>query len=352
MIDELVANTVGGTWLRQRRFFAWVSGGSLTAALAADWLTATWDQNAALYACGPAAAVVEEIAGTWLKDLLGLPPEASFAFTTGCQLPHSPAWPLPAMRCCAMPGGMSAPRGCSVPHRCASSPVTSDTARSTAPCAISAWAPAALSPCRPTRTAESIPPPSGRSSRPVGPTIVVLDAGDLNIAAFDPFAELIPLAKAAGAWVHIDGAFGLVACASRSKRPLLAGIDRADSWATDGHKWLNVPFDSGLAAGDREAHRASMTISANYIAAEGGARDQINWNPEWSRRARGFALYAALRELGRTGVDSSSTAACAGPGPRNRDWYPDWRGGAVDAALEPGFGPLSRPAPGSHGSGS
>jgi aromatic-L-amino-acid decarboxylase len=314
VIDELVANTVGGhLGYASGRFFAWVSGGSLTAALAADWLTATWDQNAALYACGPAAAVVEEIAGTWLKDLLGLPPEASFAFTTGCQLAHFTC--LAAARHAVLrdagwdvgaEGLFGAP-----PVRV----VTSDQRHGSVDRAVRYLGLGARSLIAvPTDADGRINPATFRAvvTPGQGPTIVVLDAGDLNIAAFDPFAELIPLAKAAGAWVHIDGAFGLVACASRSKRPLLAGIDRADSWATDGHKWLNVPFDSGLAVvRDREAHRASMTISANYIAAEGGARDQINWNPEWSRRARGFALYAALRELGRTGVEQLVDRSCA-----------------------------------------
>jgi glutamate/tyrosine decarboxylase-like PLP-dependent enzyme len=141
---------------------------------------------------------------------------------------------------------------------------------------------------------------------------VVLDAADLNVAAFDPFAELIPLAHATGAWVHVDGAFGLFARASRAKRHLLAGVEAADSWATDGHKWLNVPFDCGFAVvRDVEAHRAAMTLSASYIAAANEARDQIDWNPEWSRRGRGFAVYAALRELGRDGLEALVDRTCA-----------------------------------------
>src|SRR5678815_436805 len=144
------------------------------------------------------------------------------------------------------------------------------------------------------------------------PTIVVLNAGDLHIGAFDPFDKIIPTAKAAGAWVHIDGAFGLIARASRTKRPLSAGIELADSWATDGHKWLNVPYDSGLAfVRDTVAHRASMTASANYISADARARDQVDWNPEFSRRARGFAIYAALRELGRHGLEDLIDRCCA-----------------------------------------
>jgi glutamate/tyrosine decarboxylase-like PLP-dependent enzyme len=147
---------------------------------------------------------------------------------------------------------------------------------------------------------------------PPRPTIVVLDAADLNVAACDPFAELIPLARAAGAWVHVDGAFGLFARASRAKRHLLAGVEEADSWAADGHKWLNVPFDCGVAVvRDAAAHRAAMTVSASYIAPAEEARDQIDWNPEWSRRGRGFAVYAALRELGRGGLEALVDRSCA-----------------------------------------
>ena len=148
-------------------------------------------------------------------------------------------------------------------------------------------------------------------ARDDGPTIVILGAADLNVGAFDAFAELIPAAKKAGAWVHVDGAFGLIARASRSKRHLMMGVDLADSWATDAHKWLNVPFDSGFAViRDRAAHRASMAASASYITHGDSVRDQIDWNPEWSRRARGFAVYAALRELGRNGVEDLIDRSC------------------------------------------
>jgi|GEM_PF-6304724 len=144
-----------------------------------------------------------------------------------------------------------------------------------------------------------------------GPTIVVLSAADLNIGAFDSFSTLIPLAKSHGAWVHVDGAFGLFARASRSQRKHVEGIELADSWATDGHKWLNVPFDCGMFfVRDSEAHFAAMGVTASYIEAENQARDQINWNPEWSRRARGVAVYAALRELGRDGVEQLIDRTC------------------------------------------
>jgi glutamate/tyrosine decarboxylase-like PLP-dependent enzyme len=142
-------------------------------------------------------------------------------------------------------------------------------------------------------------------SRDDRPAIVVLGAADLNIAAFDPFAELIPLAHAAGAWVHVDGAFGLFARANRKYRHKLDGVEQADSWATDAHKWLNVPFDCGIAlVSDADAHRAAMASSASYVQPHAEVRDQFEWNPEYSRRARGVPVYAALKELGRAGVEA------------------------------------------------
>jgi aromatic-L-amino-acid decarboxylase len=148
-------------------------------------------------------------------------------------------------------------------------------------------------------------------SSPSQPTILVLQAGDLNIGAFDDFAKLIPLAKKHGAWVHVDGAFGLWCAATPRLRHLLNGADAADSWTTDGHKWLNVPFDCGYAfVADREAHRASLSHRASYLTHAQEARDQMDWNPEWSRRARGFATYAALRQLGRQGVANLIERTC------------------------------------------
>ena len=145
-----------------------------------------------------------------------------------------------------------------------------------------------------------------------GPFILVLNAGDLNVGACDPFTELIPMAHEAGAWVHVDGAFGLFARASRHHRHRVAGVELADSWVTDAHKWLNVPFDCGIAiVRDRDAHRAAMTLSASYLAPPSSARDPIDWTPEWSRRARGIPVYAALKELGRQGVEAVVDRSCA-----------------------------------------
>ncbi len=148
-------------------------------------------------------------------------------------------------------------------------------------------------------------------SSPSQPTIVILQAGDLNLGAFDDFAKLIPIAKKHGAWVHIDGAFGLWCAASPRLRHFLTGADGADSWTTDGHKWLNVPYDCGYAfVADPEAHRASLSHHASYLTHASDARDQMDWNPEWSRRGRGFATYAALRQLGRQGVAGLIERTC------------------------------------------
>jgi len=305
VIEQLVEDAKNGLLgSAGGRFFAWVIGGSLPSALAADWLTSTWEQNAALYACSPAASVIEEIAGEWIKELLDLPRESSFAFTTGCQIAHFTC--LAAARSAVLKrigwninedGLFSAPpiRVLSSEHR------HSSVDRAIRYLGMGNKSLEALKTDEQGRIqVESLKLALKDNSAPI---ILVLNAADLNIAAFDSFAELIPIAKEAGAWVHIDGAFGLFARASAQKKHLLAGVEMADSWATDGHKWLNVPFDCGIAIiRDREAHRESMTTSASYISSQSNARDQIDWNPEWSRRARGIPVYAALRELGKNGV--------------------------------------------------
>ena len=306
VVDELVADTAGGLNGSQGgRFYGWVIGGGVPAAMAADWLTTVWDQNAALYAATPAAAVVEEVAGAWLKDLFGLPAEASFAFVTGCQMAHVTC--LAAAR-----HGVLRDHGWDVEHRglFGAPPVrvlvnadrhgSVDVALRILGFGLDAIVPVPVDDDRRV-TPQAL---SAALAAGEGPTIVVLQAGELNLAGFDPFAELVPLARAAGAWTHVDGAFGLWAAVSPARRHLVEGLHLADSWTTDGHKYLNVPYDSGLAfVRDARAHRAAMTLSTDYLPASGGAaRDPIDWTPELSRRARGFAVYAALRELGREGL--------------------------------------------------
>lgn len=313
VLDELVAGVDEGLLASGGgRFFAWVIGGALPSALAVDWLTSTWDQNAAMGSCAPGAAVVEELAGTWFKELLGLPREASFAFTTGCQMAHFTAL-------CAARHALLARAGWDVNEEgLFGAPrmrvLTSDCRHGSVDRALRflGLGRRQLISVRSDGDGRVDPRAFEAALRSdSAPTVVVLDAADLNIGACDPFETLIPMAQEAGAWVHIDGAFGLFALASREKRELVKGVLLADSWATDAHKWLNVPFDCGAAfVRDARAHREAMNISASYLVAEGELRDQIDWNPEWSRRARGFPVYAALRELGRDGVESMVDRCC------------------------------------------
>lgn len=314
VIDALVAgaqdgvNRIGGG-----RFYAWVNGGSLPAALAADWLAAAWDQNAGLFAVSPAASVVEEVAGTWLKALLGLPAAASFALVTGCQMAHFTCLAAARHHLLAerswdveRKGLLGAPR---------IRMLTNDQYHGTVPRALrylglgtDVIEPLA-SDDQGCITAEAL---EGAFRRDPGTaTILHLQAGDINTGVFEDFATLIPIAHRYGAWVHIDGAFGLWAAASPEHRHLLAGADGADSWATDGHKWLNVPFDCGYAfVAHPAAHRAAMSHHASYLTHAEQARDELEWTPEWSRRARGFATYAAIRQLGRRGVADLVAGCC------------------------------------------
>jgi len=313
VVSHLVTDTKDGLLgSAGGRFFAWVIGGGLDSALAADWLVSTWDQNAALYGCGPVTAVIEEVAGEWLKELLDLPREASFAFTTGCQLAHMTG--LAAARHALLKrdgwdvetqGLFSAP------------PITllANAQRHTSierAVRFLGLGTRAITPLETDQSGQILPQALEHALRgSSGRAILVLNAADLNVGTCDLFSELIPMARDAGMWVHVDGAFGLFARVSRARRYLVEGIEMADSWATDGHKWLNVPYDCGIAIiRDREAHKAAMTISASYIEAESAARDQIDWNPEWSRRARGVPVYAALKELGRTGVEALIDRCC------------------------------------------
>lgn len=313
VVDDLVDQTRGGhLGSAGGRFFAWVIGGALPSALAADWLAATWDNNAALHACGPASAVVEEVAGQWVKQLLGIEPDASFAFTTGCQMAHVTC--LAAARHALLrdvgwdveaDGLQAAPpiRVFVTEHRHGS------IERAIRFLGLGTNS---IVPLKADGQGRLTPDVLERAlAADAGPTIVVLDAADLNVGAIDPFDTLIPLAKAHHAWVHVDGAFGLWARVSPRHAAKLAGVEQADSWATDAHKWLNTPKDNGIAIiRDSQAHRAAMSVSASYLSSPGGVRDQIDWTPDWTRRARGFAVYAAIRELGREGIADLVDRCC------------------------------------------
>jgi glutamate/tyrosine decarboxylase-like PLP-dependent enzyme len=314
VIDDLVCAVEGGIIdSAGPRFFGWVIGGSLPAALAADWLTSVWDQNAGMYACSPAGAVVEEVAGRWLKDLLGLPSAASFALVTGCQMAHVTCL-LAARHALLARRGWDVEReglAGSPPIRIlTSTEIHGTTVRAVRMVGLGERHVQCLGVDAEGRLSEDALV-AALESAPAEPTIVVLQAGDLNMGAFDEFGRLIPIAKKFGAWVHVDGAFGLWCGASARFRHLLKGVEGADSWATDGHKWLNVPYDCGYAfVADKEAHHGALSARASYLTHADDARDQIDWNPEWSRRGRGFATYAAIRQLGRRGVAELIERTC------------------------------------------
>ncbi len=287
------------------RYFGFVIGGALPAALAADWLTSTWDQNAGLYVGGPSASIVEQVVREWLLELLGLPAHASIGFVTGTQMAHVTGLAAARHHVLAAAGWDVGRDGLHGAPRVrvfvgATRHVTVDRALRLlglgAPTVVAADGRGRL-------RADSLRAALAAGD---GPTIVCAQAGEVNSGAFDPFDELAELTAAARAWLHVDGAFGLWAAVSPRLRHLVAGVERADSWTTDAHKWLNVPYDSGIVlCAHPESHRAAMTVTASYLIQDEGARrvrDQLDWVPEFSRRARGFAVYAALRTLGRAGL--------------------------------------------------
>jgi glutamate/tyrosine decarboxylase-like PLP-dependent enzyme len=293
------------------RYFGFVIGGAVPAAVAADMLTSVWDQNAGLYAGGPAAAVVEEVCRGWLAELLGLPSHVSAAFVTGAQMAHVAA--LAAARHYVL-----AQVGWDVPtDGLAGAPpirvvvgekrhVTID--RALRLLGIGASSLEVVSADDQGRMlVDELPGLGGR------PTIVCGQAGEVNTGASDDLDAIADAANEADAWFHVDGAFGLWAATSPELRHLVRGAERADSWTTDAHKWLNVPYDSGVAfCAHPDAHRAAIGVTAAYLVqADDGERDQMDWTPEFSRRARGFAVYAALRSLGRSGVADLIERSCA-----------------------------------------
>jgi len=287
------------------RYFGFVIGGSVPAARAIDSLVGTWDQNAALFAASPAAAVVEDVAAGWILDLLGLPATASVGFVTGGQMANFTC--LAAARHAVLErvgwdverdGLMGAPRV---------NIVVSAESHATI---LAALRLVGFGSGRAIRVpADAQGRMRGEALRAAlegldGPTIVCAQAGNVDTGAFDELAAIGALTRAQGAWLHVDGAFGLWAGAAPHRRHLVDGLVLADSWATDAHKWLNVPYDSGIAiVADPAAHHGSMTVRGAYLVrGRDGERDNHDWVPESSRRARGFAVYAALRSLGRAGV--------------------------------------------------
>jgi glutamate/tyrosine decarboxylase-like PLP-dependent enzyme len=308
VVDELAADVEDGlVAMGSPRYFGFVIGGSVPAALATDWLTSTWEQNVGLYLGTPAAAVVEEVAAGWLVELLRLPAGTSVGFTTGATMANFTA--LAAARHAVLravgwdveeDGLIGAP------------PIHVVLGADVHVSVLNALRMVGLGRRRATRVPTD---DEGRmraaelgrilAGLPAWPTIVIAQAGEVNSGAFDPLAAVAgAVATRPGTWLHVDGAFGLWAAAAPALRGRMEGHDRADSWSTDAHKWLNVPYDSGLVfIRDVAAHRAAMGVAAAYLPpAPGAERDPFDYVPEMSRRARGFAIYAALRSLGRDGI--------------------------------------------------
>ena len=297
------------------RFFGFVIGGALPAAVAADWLVTAWDQNTGLFTPSPATAVIEEVAGRWILDLLGLPADSSFAFVTGGQMANATALAAARNHVLAAAGWDVEVDGLigAPPIRL----VVGDEVHVTIPRAARLLGLG-------TRAIEHVAVDANGAMvatdlervlaiRPAQPTIVCCQAGNVNTGAIDPIGELAEISHAAGAWLHVDGAIGLWAGVSRNTRRLV-GLDQADSWSTDAHKWLNVPYDCGIViCRHHRSHRAAMTATASYLvqAAPGTDRDPVDWNPEFSRRARGVPVYAALASLGREGIEQIIERCCA-----------------------------------------
>ena len=291
------------------RFFGFVIGGALPVTVAANWLATAWDQNSAVHHATPATAQLEATAMRWTLDVLGLPPQCGAAFVTGATVANFSA--LAAARHSVLEhagwnveadGLFGAP------------PITVVVSEEVHPSVTKALGMLGLGRSRVTRV-----PVDGQGRMRIdqfpalaGPTIVCTQVGNVNTGSVDPVADIVDLARAAEAWVHVDGAFGLWAAASPKYAHLTRGMDAAHSWATDAHKWLNVPYDSGLAiVRDPHALRAAMAITAAYLPTASSHRNPADFTPELSRRARGVEIWAALQQLGRAGVAELVERCCA-----------------------------------------
>jgi glutamate/tyrosine decarboxylase-like PLP-dependent enzyme len=288
------------------RYFGFVLGGSVPASLAADWLVSAWDQMAGLYISSPASSIVEELAARWVVELVGLPPESGVGFTTGATMANLTCLAAARSAVLERAGWDVEANGLSgaPPVRV----IVGDEVHTTVPYALRLIGFGG-------KTAVRIPVDGQGAMRADAlraelardrsvPTIVAAQAGNVNTGAFDPLGEIADAVHALpNAWLHVDGAFGFWAAASPALRHLTDGMDRADSWTTDAHKWLNVPYDCGIAiVRDAGWQQRAMSMSAAYLLASDKDRDNYDWVPDASRRARGATVYAAVRSLGRRGV--------------------------------------------------
>jgi glutamate/tyrosine decarboxylase-like PLP-dependent enzyme len=314
VIDTLAAGAEPGLVATPGpRHFGFVIGGALPAALAADWLVSAWDQNAAFHSLSPAAAAIEEIASAWTLELLDLPHTASVGFVTGGQGANTTC--LAAARNAVFAredwdverdGLIGAP-----PVRI----LCGEQAHATIYTSLRLLGLGEQTAIRIPADGQGRMDPAALAealAANAGAAIVCAQAGNVATGAFDAFDPIADACAAHGAWLHVDGAFGLWAAAAPATRHLTAGVERADSWAVDAHKWLNVPYDGAMAiVADPAAHLAAMRLAGPYLVADPGQRDGTNYVPESSRRARAVPIYAAIRSLGRTGVAEMIERNCA-----------------------------------------
>jgi glutamate/tyrosine decarboxylase-like PLP-dependent enzyme len=302
------------------RFFGFVVGGAHPAALASDWLVSAWDQNAGLINPSTGVVAAESVAAGWLVDLLGLPAESVVGFVTGGCMANATCLTVARHHVLAGAGWDVEADGLQGAPKVRV--IVSQERHATIDVALRYVGLGAATPRRVATDGQgrillddlraALAEGSGEAGPlAAGPTIVCLAAGNVNTGSFDPLAEAIELAHAHGAWVHVDGAFGLWAGAAPGYRHLVAGVEAADSWATDAHKWLNVPYDCGLAITRHPAsHRSAMGVHAAYLTETDGPPDPLELVPEFSRRARGVPVYATLLSLGRSGVADLVTRCC------------------------------------------
>jgi glutamate/tyrosine decarboxylase-like PLP-dependent enzyme len=314
VIDELVAGAEPGLVASSGpRYFGFVIGGALPAALAADWVVSAWDQNAAFHSTSPAIAAIEEVTSAWALELLGLPTTASVGFVTGGQGANTTCLAAARYAVLAKAGWDVANDGLigAPPVRI----LCGEHAHVTIDTALRLLGFGASTTIRIAADDQGRMKPEALHdtlARTDGPTIVCAQAGNVATGAFDAFEPIADACSSHNAWLHIDGAFGLWAATAPTTRHLTHGVERADSWAVDAHKWLNVPYDAAMAiVADADAHVAAMNLAGPYLVADPGQRDNTNYVPESSRRARAVPIWAAIRSLGRTGVAELIERNCA-----------------------------------------
>jgi len=291
------------------RFFGFVIGGSLPVTVASNWLTAAWDQNDVMYEVTPATATLEQVAMNWMIDLFGLPVETGAAFVTGATIANFSALAAARNRVYADVGWNVEADGL-----IGAPPITILAGEEVHPTVIKGLGLLGFGRNRVQRLPVDGQGCIDATQLPMieGPTIVCTQAGNLNTGGFDPVGDICDAVKAKGAWVHVDGAFGLWAAASPELAHLCNGFQAADSWATDAHKWLNVPYDCGVAfVRDAVTLKSAMSITADYLITDTEYRNPSDYTPELSRRARGVDVWAALKSLGRSGLAEMLNLCCS-----------------------------------------